>query len=167
MMMECRKWKGRLGSGALGPNNDPNPEVPLKIVNGIKHTAVPTFINILHDKVTGVGTAKSIVMEMELGSGPPPRPRSMPSSTPWPGSPDSVSESKRQAWGRDTRSEEKGTGSTTSTATWCSTSLTEGRGSSSGHTRSREDLANHPHSFGHHPLEPAELMKPREDPHHL
>ena len=26
MLMENRKRKGRLGSGALGPNSDPNPE---------------------------------------------------------------------------------------------------------------------------------------------
>jgi hypothetical protein len=94
MMKESRKRKGRLGSEALGANNDPNSKVTLKMISGIKCKTVPTFINMLDDKVTWV---KSIMME--LGSGPPLRPRSTPSSTP-----DSVSESERQDWGRDTRS---------------------------------------------------------------
>ena len=66
--MENSKRKGRLGFGALGPYNDPNPEVPLKMISGIKHTTVPEFINMLDDRVTGVRT-ESIVMELE--SGPP------------------------------------------------------------------------------------------------
>ena len=85
MLMENRKRKGRLGSGALGPNSDPNPEVPLKIISRIKHKTSPKFkkfINMLDDRSTGVKTAESIVKE--LGSSPPPsRPRSRLSSTPW------------------------------------------------------------------------------------
>jgi hypothetical protein len=68
---------------------------------------------------------------LALGSSPPSRPRSTPSSTPWPDSPDSVSELEFQVGGRDTRPEERRTGSPLSQTTWCSTSLTEGRGSSS------------------------------------
>ena len=60
---KSRKRKGRLGSGALGPHSDPNTEVPLKSVSGIKHNTVQTFKNILSDKITGVRTVKSIVME--------------------------------------------------------------------------------------------------------
>ena len=41
-LMENSKKKGRLGFGALGPNNDPNPEVPLKIIIKIKHTSLKT-----------------------------------------------------------------------------------------------------------------------------
>ena len=64
MLMENRKRKGRLGSGALGPNSDPNPEVPLKIIIKMKHTKVPKFINMLDDRVTGVKTAESILKEL-------------------------------------------------------------------------------------------------------
>ena len=67
----------------------------------------------------------------ELWSSQPSRPRSTPSSTPWPDSSDSVSELEFQVGGRDTRPEERGTGSPLSQTIWCSTKLTEGRGSSS------------------------------------
>ena len=81
MLMGSRKRKGRLESGALGPNIDPNPEVPLKMIIGMKQTTVPKSINMLDNGVTGVKTVGSIVMELE--SSPPPSPRSTPSSTPW------------------------------------------------------------------------------------
>ena len=165
----------------------------------------------LDDRVTGVKTAESIVKE--LGSSPPSRPRSTPSSTPWPDSPDSVSELEFQVGGRDTRPEKRGTGTPLSQTTWCSTSLTEGRGSSSSpdsvgasqgqvrgrdtrsegrgtgspsctatwcstsmtgrrgspacHAQSRGNVDNHPHSFGQHLPEPADILKPRGDPDHL
>ena len=83
----------------------------------------------LDDRVSGVKTAESIVKE--LGSSPPSRPRSTPSSTPWPDSPDSVGELEFQVGGRDPRPEERGTGSPLIQTIWCSTKLTEGRGSSS------------------------------------
>ena len=108
MLMGSRKRKGRLESGALGPNIDPNPEVPLKMIIGMKQTTVPKSINMLDNGVTGVKTVGSIVMELE--SSPPPRPRSTPSSTPWPAPPDSDSEFGRQVRGRDTRPKERGTG---------------------------------------------------------
>ena len=64
MLMGSRKRKGRLESGALGPNIDPNPEVPLKMITGIKLTTVPKSIksiNMLDNRVSGVKTARSIV----------------------------------------------------------------------------------------------------------
>ena len=45
--------------------------------------------------------------------------------------------------------------------------MTGRRGSPSCHARSRGNVDNHPHSFGQHPPEPADILKHRGDPDHL
>ena len=60
--------KGGLGSGALGPNIDPNPDVPLKRIIKIKQTSVPEPLYMLVNRVTGAKTGESIVMELERGT---------------------------------------------------------------------------------------------------
>ena len=131
MLMEM---KGGLGSGALGPNIDPNPDVPLKRIIKIKQTSVPEPLYMLVNRVTGAKTGESIVMELERGTCSPrsrttccsTRQTERGGSTYSPGSADA---SQWQAKSRDTSSEGRGTWSPPWTSTRCSTTATTGGGS--------------------------------------